>query len=311
MTTRIQPLRDPMTEPLRPEQRLAYKAVVDRPRLALPGGKHVAVWPVVNVENWRIENPMPRQVLVAPTGAALLPDIANWAWHEYGMRVGFWRFTEAFARHGIRPTLSVNGSVAVDYPRIAGAARDAGWEFMGHGWHQVPTHRIEDQRAMIDRTVETLSAFTGEPVVGGLGPGLTETLETPDHLAAAGIRYIADFVADDLPCRLKTAAGEVLTMPYSVELNDIPMMMIQHHRAEEFLDRTLAQADRLIAEAKGTGPLGGAKVLSFAIHPYIMGVPHRIAVLEALFAELASRPEIVFMQGREIMDWYLASGDPT
>jgi len=300
-----------MTEPLRPEQRLVYRAAIDRPRIALPGGKSVAVWPVVNVENWRIENPMPRQVLVAPTGAALQPDIANWAWHEYGMRVGFWRFTEAFARHGIRPTLSINGSVALDYPRIAGAAREAGWEFMGHGWHQVPTHRIEDQKAMIARTVETLSTFTGAPIVGWLGPGLTETLESADLLAAAGIRYIGDWVVDDLPCRLKTTAGEVLTMPYSVELNDIPMMMIQHHQAREFLDRTLAQADRLIAEAKSAGPLGGAKVLSFAIHPFILGVPHRIAVLETLLAELASRPELVFMQGREIMDWYLASGDPT
>lgn len=300
-----------MTEPLRPEQRLVYRAAIDRPRIALPHGKSVAVWPVVNVENWRIENPMPRQVLVAPTGAALQPDIANWAWHEYGMRVGFWRFTEAFARHGIRPTLSINGSVAVDYPRLAGAAHEAGWEFMGHGWHQVPTHRIDDQKAMIARTVETLSTFTGAPIVGWLGPGLTETLETADLLAAAGIRYIGDWVVDDLPCRLKTTAGEVLTMPYSVELNDIPMMMIQHHQAREFLDRTLAQADRLIAEAKSSGPMGGAKVLSFAIHPFILGVPHRIAVLETLLAELASRPDLVFMQGREIMDWYLASGDPT
>ncbi|QCI64604.1 polysaccharide deacetylase family protein [Phreatobacter stygius] len=296
---------------MRPELRLPYRASIDRPRLALAPGKLVAVWPVVNVENWRIDNPMPRQVLAAPTGAALQPDIANWAWHEYGMRVGFWRFMEAFERHAIRPTLSINGSVALDYPRIAAAARDAGWEFMGHGWHQVPTHRIDDQRAMIARTVETLSEFAGQPCVGWLGPGLTETLETADHLAEAGIRYIADWVVDDLPCRLATASGPVLTMPYSVELNDIPLVMIQHHRTGEFLERTLAQADRLIAEARSPGPLGGAKILSFAIHPYITGVPHRIGMIEDLLAELARRPEICFMQGHAIMDWYLASGDPT
>lgn len=296
---------------MRPELRLPYRASIDRPCVTLPGGKLVAVWPVVNVENWRIDNPMPRQVLVAPTGAALQPDIANWAWHEYGMRVGFWRFMEAFARHDVRPTLSINGSVASDYPRIAAAARDAGWEFMGHGWHQVPTHKVDDQRAMIARTVEALSAFSGTPCLGWLGPGLTETLETADHLAEAGIRYIADWVVDDLPCRLATRHGPVLTMPYSVELNDIPLIMIQHHRAGEFLERTLAQADRLIAEARSSGPLGGAKILSFAIHPYISGVPHRIGMIEELLAALAARPEICFMQGREIMDWYLASGDPT
>lgn len=296
---------------MRPDQRLPYVAAVDRPRISLPGDKAVAVWPVINVENWRIENPMPRQVLVAPTGAALQPDVPNWAWHEYGMRVGFWRFLEAFGRAGIRPTLSINGSVAVDYPRIAAAARDAGWEFMGHGWHQVPTHRIEDQAAMIRRTVDTLSTFAGHPVVGWLGPGLTETLETPDHLASAGIRYIADFVADDRPCRLVTAHGPVLTMPYSVEVNDIPVIMIQHHRTDEFIARALSQIDRLIAEAKSPGPLGGAKIASFAIHPYITGVPHRIGMIEDLLTEIIRRPEVLVMQGREIHDWYLGAGDPT
>ena len=95
---------------------------MDRPRLTLPGGRHVAVWPVVNVEHWLIDHPMPRQILVPPTAASLLPDIPNWAWHEYGMRVGFWRFLEAFESRGIRPTLSINGSVCTAYPRIAEAA---------------------------------------------------------------------------------------------------------------------------------------------------------------------------------------------
>lgn len=296
---------------MRPELRLPYVAAVDRPKIRLPRGKHLAIWPVVNVENWRIDNPMPRQVLVAPTGAALQPDIPNWAWHEYGMRVGFWRMLEAFSIRGIRPTLSINGSVAVDYPRVAGAARDAGWEFMGHGWHQVPTHRIEDQRAMIRRSLDTLAAFAGEPCVGWLGPGLTQTIDTTDHLAEAGVRYIADWVADDRPCRVKTVHGPVFSMPYSVELNDIPVIMIQYHRAEEFIDRTLAQAERLLAEARGDGPLGGAKVMGFAVHPYILGVPHRIAVLERLLDRLAALDGATFMQGREILAWYETSGDPT
>jgi hypothetical protein len=296
---------------MRPEQRLRYTAAVDRPRIALPDGKLLAVWPVVNVEHWLIENPMPRQVLSPPTGAALLPDVANWAWHEYGMRVGFWRFLALFDRLGIRPTLSVNGSVCTAYPRVAGAARDAGWEFMGHGLVQVPTHRVADQRGMIQATVETIRSFTGEAVVGWLGPGLTETLETPDLLAEAGIRYIADFVVDDRPARLATAHGTVLTMPYSVELNDIPICMIQHHGSEELLIRARRQADRLIAEAASPGPLGGAKVMCIAIHPYITGVPHRIGALETLMQDLAGRPEVAFMQGGGIRDWYLASGDET
>jgi peptidoglycan/xylan/chitin deacetylase (PgdA/CDA1 family) len=292
---------------MRPEERLRYTASIDRPRIALPGGKRLAVFLVVNVEHWLIENPMPRQVLSPPTGAALLPDVPNWAWHEYGMRVGFWRFLELFARLGIRPTLSVNGSVCTAYPRVAAAARDAGWEFMGHGFVQVPTHRIADQRAMIHQTLETIGGFTREAVIGWLGPGLTETLETPDLLAEAGIRYIADFVVDDLPARLATTRGEVLAMPYSVELNDIPIAMIQHHPAGELPRRTRLQAARLIEEAR----IAGAKVMGLAVHPYITGVPHRIAAFADLLAALAADPDIVFMQGRAIRDWYLASGDPT
>ena len=294
--------------PMRPEQRLPYRASIDRPRVALPGGHAVAVWPVVNVEHWLIDNPMPRQVLVAPTAAQLMPDVANWAWHEYGMRVGFWRMLEAFTRRGIRPTLSINGSVCIAYPRVAQAAHAAGWEFMGHGFVQVPTHKVEDQRAMIATTVETIAKFTGAPCRGWLGPGLTETLETPDLLADAGIGYIGDWVVDDLPCRLKTRKGNVLTMPYSVELNDIPVLMIQHNPSRELAERVFATADRLLAEANEPGPLGGAKIMSFAVHPYITGVPHRIGMLEELLDGLIARKGLVFMQGREIADWYLESG---
>lgn len=293
---------------MRPDQRLPYRASIDRPRVALPNGASVAVWPVVNVEHWLIDNPTPRQVLVAPTGAQLHPDLANWAWHEYGMRVGFWRMLDAFTRRGIKPTLSINGSVCTAYPRVAGAAHEAGWEFMGHGFVQVPTHRVEDQRAMIAQTVETIRSFTGERCLGWLGPGLTETFETPDLLAEAGIGYIGDWVVDDLPCRLKTRAGDVLTMPYSVELNDIPVLMIQHQKSSELSERAFATADRLLAEARDPGPLGGAKVMSFAVHPYISGVPHRIGMLEELLDGLLARKGLVFMQGREIADWYLGTG---
>jgi allantoinase len=291
---------------MRPDQRLAYRASIDRKPIVAPGGKAIILWPIVNVEHWLIDNPMPRQVLVAPTGASLQPDVANWAWHEYGMRAGFWRLLAAFEKRGIRPTLSVNGSVCTAYPRIAGAARDAGWEFMGHGFVQVPTHHIVDQRGMIRRTVEAIRDVTGNPCLGWLGPGLTQTLDTPDHLAEAGIRYIADFVVDDLPCRLKTVHGTVFSMPYTVELNDIPVQMIQHHAGGELEARACRTAARLAYEAKAGA---GAKVMSIAIHPYITGVPHRIDAFEALLDELMARGDIAFMQGSEILSWYEASGD--
>ena len=286
-----------MTEP---HTRLEYQASIDRPRIALPDGHRVAVFLVVNIERWDIARPMPRQVLTPPQGASVLPDVPNWAWHEYGMRVGFWRLKQALDRHNIAPTLAINGAVPAAYPRVTQAARDAGWEFMVHGFHQTATHNVADQRAMIRDAMATLTEAGGHKPVGWLAPGLTETLETPDLLAEAGIRYCADFVIDDLPTRLRTAHGDILTMPYSVELNDIPIMMIQHHRAEELFDRTVAQFDRLHAEAATQG----AKVMGLAVHPYISGVPHRIGWFEKALAHMAGTPGTVFWQGRQIMDWY-------
>jgi len=286
---------------MKPAARLDYQASIDRPRLALPDGKRVAVYIVVNVENWDIDRPMPRQVLTAPQGASVIPDLPNWAWHEYGMRVGFWRVKAALDAHGIAPSMTINGSVPAAYPRVTEAARDAGWEFMGHGFHQTATHNITDQRTMIRSTIDTLRAAGGHEIVGWLAPGLTETLDTADLLGESGIRYCADWVVDDLPCTLRTAHGPLLTMPYSVELNDIPMMMIQHHSGREMLDRTVAQFDRLYAESETQG----AKVMGLAVHAYISGVPHRIGWFEQALAHMAARQGTVFWQGRQIMDWYL------
>ena len=289
-----------MPDPMQPASRLDYQASIDRPRLSLPDGNRVAVFLVVNVERWDIARPMPRQVLTPPQGASVIPDLPNWAWHEYGMRVGFWRLKAALDAHGIAPTLAINGAVPAAYPRVTGAARDAGWEFMVHGHQQTATHLVEDQRAMIRTAIDALTAAGGHVPVGWLAPGLTETFDTPDLLAEAGIKYCADFVIDDLPCRLRTAHGDMLTMPYSVELNDIPMMMIQHHRAEEMFDRTVAQFDRLHAEAETQG----AKVMGLAVHAYISGVPHRIGWFEKALAHMAAKPGTLFWQGRQIMDWY-------
>jgi hypothetical protein len=153
---------------------------------------------------------------------------------------------------------------------------------------------------MIRETMAALEQAGGHAPVGWLAPGLTETETTPDLLAEAGIQYCADWVIDDLPATLRTAHGDMLTMPYSVELNDIPMMMIQHHRADELFARTAAQFDRLYAETAEQG----AKVMGLAVHPYISGVPHRIAWFEKALDHIAAQPGVVFWQGRQIMRWY-------
>ena len=203
---------------MEPQHRVTYQASIDRPRLTLPDGKRLAVFLVVNIERWDIGRSMPRQVLSAPQGASVIPDLPNWAWHEYGMRVGFWRLKAALDSFNIAPTLAINGAVPAAYPRVTRAARDAGWDFMVHGFNQMATHLVGDQRAMIRSAIDALRDAAGHELVGWLAPGLTETLDTPDLLAEAGIRYCADWVIDDLPATMQTTHGPMLTMPYSVRI---------------------------------------------------------------------------------------------
>src|SRR5690606_27839865 len=134
--------------------------------------------------------PMARQVIPPPMGQPLLPDVSNWSWHEYGMRVGVWRFFDLYERLGIRPTLSINARVCKDYERVARQAHEAGWECMGHAYEQMPIQKVDDRRAMIHKSMDTIGSFTGKRPVGWLGPGLTQTLDTPDILAQAGVKYI-------------------------------------------------------------------------------------------------------------------------
>ncbi len=239
-----------MTKPMIPRERCDYSAIVDRPPLKLPGGARLVLWPIVNLEVWDIGRPMARQALPAPTGVPLLPDVPNWSWHEYGMRVGVWRFFDLFKKHRIRPTLAINARVCEDYTRVAEEARREGWEFMGHAYDQMPIHKHDDQRAMIHRTMDILERFTGKRPIGWLGPGLTQTLETPELLAGAGVKYIGDWVYDDEPGTIRTDNGPLVTLPYTVELNDITIMAVQHHESDYLTKRAIDMFDRLYAEGE-------------------------------------------------------------
>jgi len=288
-----------MANPMIPRERCDFSAIVDRPPLKLPGKARIVFWTIVNYEVWDIAKPMARQLLPAPTGVPLMPDVVHWAFHEYGMRVGCWRFHELFKKLKIKPTLAANARICEDYPRVAEEAKRDGWEFMGHAYEQGPIHKEADQRAMIKRTMDILTKFTGKKPVGWLGPGLTQTLETPEHLAAAGVKYIGDWVYDDEPTVIRTANGPLVTLPYTIELNDIPMMLIQHHESDYLLKRAIDQFDRLYAESKTR-----AKFCALAIHPYISGQPHRIKYLEAIYKHVNKHKGVLHWNGAQILDWY-------
>ena len=282
-----------------PHERFDYSAIADRKPWKLPKGARIAVWTIVNVEEWDIEKPTARQYLTAPQGVTTVPDVPNWAWHEYGMRVGFWRLLEALDKRKMRATASINANVCHSYPRVAEAMRDAGWEFMGHAVKQGAMHIQPDQRAVIRESIDILTKFTGKKPKGWLGPGLTETWETLDLLAEEGIEYVSDWVNDDQPYPIRTKAGTLVSVPYSIELNDIPMMVIQHHTSDTWLQRAKDQFDRLYAEGARN-----PRVMALAVHPYNSGVPHRIKYFEAVYDYMKKQKGVWFTTGEEIYEWY-------
>ena len=279
--------------------RLPYEPIHRRRNLELPNKARVAVWTIVNVENWSPSGAMPRAVLPPPMGQPLLPDIPNWSWHEYGMRVGFWRFLETLQSRGLKASFAVNGSCCEMYEEACQAAHAAGWDFMGHGFIQRPMHKVEDQRAAIADTIAAIQKLTGKPPRGWESPGLTETDETLDILAEAGIEYVADWVLDDQPVTLKTRVGDIVPVPYTVEINDVVMSAVQQQPSDEIYRRGVDQFDRLYLDGEKT-----PRVMAISIHPYLTGVPHRIKYLEALYDYILGHEGVVMWTGAEILDWY-------
>ncbi|MDH3287208.1 MAG: polysaccharide deacetylase family protein [Betaproteobacteria bacterium] len=284
---------------MKPHERFEYSAILDRQPLKLPRGARLVIWPVVNVEEWEITRPMPRGVSMPPGGQAIVPDIQNWGWHEYGMRVGIWRLMESLHRHRITPTLAINARVCETRPRIAEAARDADWEFMAHSYVQMPIHKLEDQRATMRQCVEVIRKYTGKAPAGWLGPGRGQTYATLDYIAEAGFKYFGDWVMDDQPFYVKTMHGPVVAVPYSVELNDITIMLTHQHQSDVMLKRARDAFDQIYRESRT-----GARVIAFGVHPYISGAAHRIRYFDEMLRYFKKHKGVVFWTGEKINDWY-------
>src|SRR5882672_7795148 len=285
-----------------PNERIAYSAIKDRPRLALPQGARLVVWVIINVEEWNPRETMPRTVLTPPAGGSPEPDIPNWAWHEYGNRVGFWRMVEVLDRFRIPAVMAINGAAIQTYEPIALAAKERGWEFMGHGFGQKNMQKVPDERADIVKTTDAIRKFTGRAPRGWLGPGLTETWDTPDILAEEGYEYVSDWVLDDQPVMIKTRSGSLVSVPYTQECNDVAMMLIQHHKASEYRDRAIDQFEQVYADAHES-----ARVMAVVVHPYIMGAGHRLRYFREALEHIQSHSDIVFWTGEQILDWYLGA----
>ena len=282
-----------------PNPRADFSPIFDRKPLRLPGNARVAAWVIINVEEWDINEPMARTILPTPQGRSVIPDIPNFAWFDYGLRVGFWRLKEVLDRHRIRATVSLNASVCLTYPQVVEESLKSGWEIMGHGFTQRVINVEPDEREVIRRTIDTIREFTGSAPRGWMGPGLAETFETPDILAEEGIDYVFDWCNDDQPYPMKVRSGRLVSIPSTLEPTDTPRFAVQHHSSPELYRRARDQFDTLYREGADS-----ARVMAISTHPYITGVPHRIKYFDMALNYIRRFKEVEFMTGSEILDWY-------
>ena len=201
--------------------RLAYSAIGDRPKITWPGGARVAVWVLPNIEHYEYlpvhsnqRDPWPR----SPH-----PDILGYGDKDYGNRVGVWRMFELMDKHEIRCTVSLNFSVIEHYPEIFEAMEARKYDYLCHGIYN--TRYLwglpeDEERQVIQDCVETLKRATGRQLAGWFGPAASFTLNTPDLVVEAGIKYCSDWYHDDQPCPIKVRRGKLITVPYSMDIND-------------------------------------------------------------------------------------------
>ena len=282
--------------------RLHHQPIINRPKLLLKNNKKIILWVIVNLEVWDPDLPQPRNILPPPMNAPMLPDLPNWSWHEYGMRVGFWRILKALQERQISSTLALNAAVVDYYPETVEAAIKANWEPMGHGYIQRPMHKVDNQFVDIKSAIDKIENFTKEEVIGWESPGLTETDDTLDILSEHGIKYTANWPVDDLPQDLKVKSGKrMITLPYPIEINDVVMTSVQVHKSDEIFTRGKLQFDRLYQEADEN-----AKIMAISVHPYLTGVPHRISFFEQLLDYILKHQDVEIMTGKDIYNWYTA-----
>lgn len=286
-----------------PNDRLDYSAIVNRKPLKLPHDARMVVWTITNVEEWDPTQAMPRTVLTPPAGGSPMPDIPNWCWHEYGNRVGFWRLLQIYDEFKIPGVMNINGTAALAFPDIVKACVERKWEFLGHGHTQKNMQKVANEREDIRACAAAIQKASGKRPRGWLGPGLTETWETPDILSEEGYDYVADWVLDDQPVWLKTRGKPILSVPYTQENNDVAMMLIQHHKASEYYERAIDQFEQIHKDAKGS-----ARCMALSVHPYLMGAAHRVKYFRKIFEKIRKKKDVLFWTGSQIADWYKKTG---
>jgi peptidoglycan/xylan/chitin deacetylase (PgdA/CDA1 family) len=283
--------------------RVPFKLSNERPKLEPLNGKPIMVHLAMNIEYWPFDRPMPRGIIPAPHGArAQPPDIPNYSWVEYGLRCGMPRVMHMLEQRDLKASAFLNAQVADVYPSLMAAVLDAGWELVGHGWFQQSLKQEDDERAVIRRSLDKLAEVSGSKPRAWLGPGLGETSDTVDILKESGIEFLHDWALDDLPFWIRTRHGPMVGLPYTLELNDVPIHVVQNCSSDEILKRLQATLAVLERETEHQ-----PRVLTFGLHPHIVGVPHIAHFFEKALDLLVDRSDTVFVTSSQIGDWFIAA----
>lgn len=280
-----------------------YAPITQRPKITWPNGARLAVWVIPNIEFFSLKDGLSGQPW-EPKGPA--PSVRAWSQRDYGNRVGIWRVMEVLQRYSIRASATVNSDICDFHPQIIDEAVKLGWELLGH--NKTNTQRLgalppERERELIHHVLERIERASGTRPVGWLGAALAESWNTLDYLIEGGCLYVADWVNDDQPYLMNVSGKRIVSVPYSYDINDSPHIQYRFGTADEFERMITRQFDVLYRESHDSG-----RVMAICLHPFMIGMPHRIDSLDRALAHIASHSGVWFATGAQIARHYLASG---
>lgn len=270
--------------------RYDYHPWPDRPSYAWPGGARLAVYLGVNLEHFAFGEGLGAEL--GPSSPQ--PDVLNYAWRDYGNRVGIWRMLDLFDQLRWPTTALVNSSIYAYCPEVMDAVRRRGDEVAGHGRTNSERQGTLDEaaeRVLIAEATAAITQHEGKPPSGWLGPWISESRATPDFLAEAGYAYLLDWCMDDQPVWMATRrGGRILSVPYPQELNDIPSIVARKDSASQFADMVVDQFDEMLDQASD-GPL----VMGIALHPYVVGQPYRLRQLRRALKHIDAHRDRIWL----------------
>ncbi len=277
-------------------RRYEYLPSIKRKKIEWPNRARIALWVCPNIEYFHFDKP------IRGSGSAHVPDVPGYTLRDYGSRVGVFRLMDVFDKYGIRASVLLNAEVCEHHPAIIEEGKKRNWEWLGHGLTNsvaMSDYPLEEERRIIREVKETITAAVGKAPKGWLGPGLIETFNTPDHLAAEGFEYVCDWGGDDQPTPMRVKAGRMIVVPYELGINDIRVFTRENHTPEAYYRMLCDQFDTLYREGAENG-----KVLPIPLHPFVIGLPFRIKYLDKALEYICSHKGVWRATGWEIADWY-------